>query len=394
MRAVTPESSGTPDTPGKKVTGLRNKRPAGRAFYGEGVLRAPRHSKRRRVLRGVAHPHRASSGDARLPRPRPPSRSPRPVESLAGRPASTSRASRRGAAGEWTFGTHLKTRAVHALLVVAFVSGPVALLGLGVGLGAGTRAEITTAPAMAVTADPGPAERASAAAERLVSAWLSANRDDVDALQTQLAQPVTDLDLELPNTRPAAPTRIWIDDLTALPNRRWTVIVGALTGAAGTASYYTVPVQTDDLGAVALTLPARTTGPVKAAAGDLDGAGTSLSLSDPAAVTAAGYLAALTGGTDDIDRWTSPGAPLPAIEPSTLSRRQGPTGPDHSRPRACPNERRRRARRPRDRHLHGAGHHPRCRPGRHRLPVPPPAAGPRVPVGGRADQPDLDPAHS
>lgn len=260
---------------------------------------------------------RAASGDAPASAPTSPEPLTEAGESRRAFRRRQARASRR-AAGEWTFGTHLKTRAVHALLVVAFVSGPVALLGLGVGLGSGSRADVTTAPAVAVTADPGPAERASAAAERLVNAWLSANRDDVDALQTQLAQPVTDLDLQLPNTRPAAPTRIWIDDLTALPDHRWTVTVGALTGAAGTASYYTVPVQTDELGAVALTLPARTTGAVKAAAGALDGAGTSLSLSDPAAVTAAGYLAALTGGTGDIDRWTSPSpsAPLPAISPA------------------------------------------------------------------------------
>ena len=225
----------------------------------------------------------------------------------------------RDAVGEWTFGTHLKTRAVHGLLVVALVCGPIAAVGLAAQLAGGSDSTVTAAPVTAVIDDPGPAERASAAAQRLVGAWLSASRDDASSLQAQLAQPVNDLDLALPATRPAAPARLWVDDLAALSNGRWTVTVGALTGAAGTTSYYTVPVQTDAVGAVALALPARAVGPVKAAVADPDEGGPSLSLSDPAALTAAGYLAALTGGAGDIDRWTSPDAMLPAIDPAPCS---------------------------------------------------------------------------
>lgn len=215
---------------------------------------------------------------------------------------------------EWTFGVSLATRAVHAGLLACLAAGPIALVAAAVG---SQPAVVQAPPAAAVADTTGTVVKASAAAQRLVVAWLTASRTDEATLEAQLLEPASGVNLQLPAVRPASPGRVWLEDAAAVGGGRWLVTVGAQGGAAGAVSYYAVPVQVDAAGAVALTLPARTAAPTKPSPPHLDGS-TDLAIgdSDPVSVTLQGYLTALVAGSGDLDRWTAPGAPVTAVDPA------------------------------------------------------------------------------
>lgn len=219
--------------------------------------------------------------------------------------------------GEWTFGTSLATRAVHIALVGCLATGPVALIYAATRVSSPVEQTLAAAPApqTSTTSD---TVQAAATAQRLVVAWLTASEADGPTLEAQLLEPDSSIDLQLPTTRPAAPSRVWTENVEALTINRWAVTIGAQGGSAGTGTYYLVPVQVEASAAAALTLPARTPGPVKASVGSLDATDPPLAIAaaDPASVTVSGYLDALLAGSGDLDRWTSPGATLTAISPA------------------------------------------------------------------------------
>lgn len=220
--------------------------------------------------------------------------------------------------GEWTFGASLATRAVHIALVGCLATGPVALIYAAAHASSPVE-QVSAAAPTPQTSTTSDTVQAAATAQRLVVAWLTASEADGPTIEAQLFEPDSSIDLQLPTTRPAAPSRVWTENVEALTINRWAVTIGAQGGPAGTGTYYLVPVQVDASGAAAaLTLPARTPGPVKASVSSLDATDPPLAIAaaNPASVTVSGYLDALLAGSGDLDRWTSPGATLTAISPA------------------------------------------------------------------------------
>lgn len=213
----------------------------------------------------------------------------------------------------WHQGTSLATRTVQLGLVVALISGPIALAVVALG----SRGNV--APAPAVTSSPGAgtleASRASAAGERLVLTWLTGTQADEPVLQAQL---MTNLPptFALPDTKPAAPDQVWVDSAEEVSPARWQVVVGARGGAAGAQSFFAVPVLVDAAGAAALTLPARTNPPASpdAQLGPAQGL-TSVTPEDPVYQTVNGYLAAFLAGQGELDRWVAPGVSATPVQP-------------------------------------------------------------------------------
>lgn len=214
----------------------------------------------------------------------------------------------------WHQGTALTTRAVHVALVAALASGPVALAVAALGTPGGTGV-----PTSAVSDSPGAstlqASRAAAAGERVVLTWLTGTRTDEQALQAQLMAPLPPT-FALPDTRPATPNQVWVESAEEVVPGRWQVVVGARGGAAGAQSFFAVPVVVDDVGAAALTLPARTNPPAAPDAGIAPAQGlTSVTTEDPVYQTVAGYLAAYLAAGGELDRWVAPGVSVEPVQP-------------------------------------------------------------------------------
>lgn len=213
----------------------------------------------------------------------------------------------------WHQGTSLATRTVHFGLVVALVSGPVALAVVALGSGG------NGAPAPAVTSSPGAgtleASRASAAGERLVLTWLTGTKVDEPVLQAQLMTNLPST-FALPDKKPAAPDQVWVDSAEEVSPSRWQVVVGARGGAAGAQSFFTVPVLVDAAGAAALTLPAQTNPPASPEAQLAPAQGlTAVTSEDPVYQTVNGYLAAFLAGQGELDRWVVPGVSATPVQP-------------------------------------------------------------------------------
>lgn len=213
----------------------------------------------------------------------------------------------------WHQGTALAARAVHVALIVALVSGPIALAVAAGGPSGRNR------PTTAVSDSPGvstlEATRASAAGERVVLTWLTGTQTDEPALQAQLmtALPPT---FALPDTKPAPLNQMWVDSAQEVTSGRWQVVVGARGGAAGDQSFFAVPVLVDAGGAAALTLPARTNPPASPDARLAPAQGlTSVTSEDPVYQTVDGYLAAFLSVGGELDRWVAPGATVEPVHP-------------------------------------------------------------------------------
>jgi len=271
-----------------------------------GLDRARSQSNEEATEESVAQPASGATGEAAA--------IPGRVRRLLGRGVSRKRAEDRV---QWQHGDSIATHLLHAVLVGALLSGPVAVCWVAVATSPGQ-----AGPAAAVgesaqrqTRD---AAVAAAAAQRLVLTWLTASAADKAAVQAQLVDllPAT---MALPEKRPAAPAQMWVGEVDERAPGRFRVVVATTGGPLGSA-YFAVPVQVDGDAAVALALPARTRPP---AAADSDRyrlpALTAVSADDPAFQTAAGYVAAYLTGSAELDRWTGPDAHLAAVIPQACA---------------------------------------------------------------------------
>lgn len=213
---------------------------------------------------------------------------------------------------QWEHGDRIGTRLLHVVLVGALISGPAAAAWVGVT--SPSRVGTVSAGSGTIPTRSGDAEVAAAAAQRLVLTWLTASASDRAAVQALVAEQVPPT-MVLPDTRPAAPTLMWVGEVDERAPGRFQVTVATTGGALG-AAYFTVPVRVDGVASVALALPARTRSPLGLDAG-LDGvpALTAVAADDPAFQTAAGYVTAYLTGSAELDRWTAPETGLTAVVP-------------------------------------------------------------------------------
>ena len=239
---------------------------------------------------------------------------------------------------QWQHGDTLSTRLLHAALVAALISGPLAVCWVAVATSArqpesvaqrrGSRQHLRWATLR--SRRPRPSD--------VVLTWLTASATDKAALQALVVEqlPTT---LDLPEKRPAAPTQMWVGAVDQRSPGRYRVVVATVGGAAGRPAYFAVPVRVDGGVAAALSLPGRTRPP---AALDADSNGLpamiAVSTDDPAFQTAAGYVTAYLTGSAEIDRWT--GSRRPRSQRS-LRAPAAPSGSTVSRrsPREAPTTR-------------------------------------------------------
>ena len=214
----------------------------------------------------------------------------------------------------WQNGDALTTRLLHLVLFVAVLSGPVALAWLGM-----ERASQRSSQVSATTVESTPQTRdetlAAATAQRLVLTWLTASARDKAAVQALVVDHLPS-SVDLPETRPAAPSQMWVGEVDQRAPGRYSVVVAAVGGGGGQA-YFAVPIQVENGVAVALSLPARTRPPAQADPNSFgQPALSAIATDDPAFQTAAGYVTAYLTGSAELDRWTAPGANLTPVTPA------------------------------------------------------------------------------
>lgn len=207
----------------------------------------------------------------------------------------------------WTGPRAAATAAFTWLLLAALAAGPVALV-------AATGLWLTSPAAVEASAPVPPDDvvnksaRASAFAEDLVVAWLSTPAGQEDRLVTLVAGSSSP---KLPKT-PWSVTSVSTSGVTGRGGL-WSVTVAVTLNA--TRRYFQVPVAIDAGGVVAVAWPAPVPGPPRTDAPALAYRHT-VSTTDPLAVAAAQFLAALLTGSGDVTRLTSPGSHIRAISPA------------------------------------------------------------------------------
>jgi hypothetical protein len=244
---------------------------------------------------------------------------------------------------EWSNGPALMTKAWGALLALALLAGPAALVW--------TALRPEPAP-VAVAAGAASSAEEAAASERaveLVETWLRADSDDQQLLASLTSAPAGSLPQEGLTIRDAS-----VAQVEAAEDDVWSVTVGvdvaepapgstpapAPSGGTGRADetaevplvwvrrYFQVPVlveRTDtrysgpELAVTALALPAPVPGPAAAAEPpDLDYPET-ISPTSAAGQSAAGFLSAMIAGDGEITRYLRPGTAISAITPAPYS---------------------------------------------------------------------------
>lgn len=227
--------------------------------------------------------------------------------------------------GTWTTGNALVSKAVTVLLTVALLTGPAAL-------GLSMLSQAAPAPAAAST-QPIAWNASSVAGERareLVSAWLTATRDDDDRFLALFPGAKG----QLPTT--ASEVRdVTVAEVSEQGSGLWAVTVGADVRTPAEQSdaadveadepgewvrrFFLVPVAvgvTDaGLGAQILALPAPVAGPVQAEGVALAYPATQ-SVSGPMGQAVTDFLAALVTGQGDVTRYVSPGTQIRAVAPA------------------------------------------------------------------------------
>lgn len=210
--------------------------------------------------------------------------------------------------GVGEFAVRSTARLFLLLVLAGVVCGPLALILSG--RHRDTAAAATVGYSTAPTVDLAGPTAAGSTAVRMVRVWLSASQADLSNLAGLVQVDISQADL--PVKRPAPPTWVQVGQV-ARPGgdtRLWvvTVLAGG-GGVAGTESAYRVLVREDGPGFTALTLPARVGLPAAAGALPDEDSGSALDTSGTVAVTVAGFTdALLTGSTDSVSRWTSPGS--------------------------------------------------------------------------------------
>lgn len=243
---------------------------------------------------------------------------------------------------EWSNGSALLTKVWGAVLVLALLTGPAALVWTAL------RPEPAPVSAATGTADPTEQAAATERAVELVETWLRADRNDQQLLASLTSAPVGSLPQEGLTIRDSSVAQVEPAD-----DGVWSVTVGAdvaepapgstpapaPSGGTGKGAeaeaaatplvwvrrYFQVPVlvnRTDtewsgpDLAVTALALPAPVPGPAAAAEPpDLDYPET-ISPTSAAGQSVAGFLAAMVAGDGEITRYLRPGTSVSAVTPA------------------------------------------------------------------------------
>jgi len=232
---------------------------------------------------------------------------------------------RGGLQSQWTGGPALATKLATGALWTALLAGPAALLLAG----SSALVAAPAAPAPAVVDRAGEQAAAAEFAGRLVRLWLTSVRGQED----QLRALVPGTDISLPEVAWASGP-MTTADVRRQPDGTW-LVVTAVTGSAAagapvarpaadsrtpapapTVRFYAVPVRVDDVGLVALTLPAPVPAPTTASAGPRLGYRHQVAPTDPLVASVGQFLAALLTGTGEVTRYVSPGAAINPVTPA------------------------------------------------------------------------------
>lgn len=242
---------------------------------------------------------------------------------------------------EWSNGPALVTKAWGAVLALALLAGPAALVWTAL------RPEPAPVAASAGAASTTEAAAANERAVELVETWLRADSNDQQLLASLTSAPVGSLPQEGLTIRDSSVAQVEQAD-----DGVWSVTVGVDVaepapgspppGEGGGAKadkkaevslvwvrrYFQVPVlveRTDtewsgpDLAVTALALPAPVPGPAAAAdPPDLDYSET-ISPTSAAGQSVAGFLTAMVAGDGEITRYLRPGTSIPAVTPAPYS---------------------------------------------------------------------------
>lgn len=205
----------------------------------------------------------------------------------------------------------LATKAIHLVLVMCLVAGPV---GLAVGWMAFTRrapAAVSAAPASQVSPD---ADVAGLFAAEVVTTWLTASRSDSEKVAAVLPG------LQV-GTLPDAPFKVRdvvVGPVTSAGAGVFSVTVGVtVTDVTKTSvrRHYQMAVRVDDQGVAVLGLPAFVALPGVVPAGPLTYE-TRLDARGDAATAAGQFLTALLSGQGEVSRYVSPGVQIVPIRPA------------------------------------------------------------------------------
>ncbi|MBL0887335.1 conjugal transfer protein [Myceligenerans indicum] len=240
---------------------------------------------------------------------------------------------------EWSQGSALASKAWTALLVLALVSGPVALVWTAL------RPEGGPVAAGTVSADQGAAAAAAERAVELTETWLRADRDD-QALVASLTEasistlPATGLTIRDSSVAsvtagdPSPTGTTWMVTVgvdVAEPAPGTTVPVRGESGDDSEASepvlvwvrrYFQVPVliqrpadEDEPFAVAALALPAPVPGPSGADSPGLDYPRT-IPITSDAGESVAAFLGALVAGDGEITRYLRPGTAIQPVTPA------------------------------------------------------------------------------
>lgn len=213
--------------------------------------------------------------------------------------------------GPWPDAGAIGTKLFLAAICLGVLAGPIAVaMQL-------TRPPAAAGPVQTSTDQDASSARAAASAELLVQRYLTATREQADALVAMVAQPPSKVDL--PEQSPVGPG--WVGAVkservaTVGERHRWRVVVISTGGDSGPGQAWEVLVDVDPSGdALPLALPAQVPMPIQPTP---DATGESLPLTHPAAAAAGGYANASLTGATELSRWTAPGhEPSPVTPPA------------------------------------------------------------------------------
>lgn len=221
----------------------------------------------------------------------------------------------------WTGPAAWVTKTITVLMLVAQVTGPVALLlVLALAAAPDTKSPVKQAAPDSAVAD----ERAAvgAYASDYVTTWLTTTRGQEKRLEPFLSTYATASFPKTPwqvsNPAVAGITPPSGGKAAETPEGAWSVTISATVAensqTAGVRRYFQAPIiRTEDGAMTAAALPALVPGPTQAVAPDL-AYREQVPADDPVATAAAEFLTALLVG-GDVTRYITPGAPILAVTP-------------------------------------------------------------------------------
>lgn len=214
-------------------------------------------------------------------------------------------------AASWTKGQVHAATALKMLVWILVACGPI---GLGLGYLALVNSSRSVVAATPAPTEPAGKQQAMELAQNAVVQWLTAHRGDegqVVGLLPKADLPITPLRVSDPSTAEVS----WRDN-------SWVVTVAVTVDtttedvASSQRRYFQIPVGSDGAGSsIVLTLPAEVAGPAVVAPG-VHSYRSQVSPTDPVALAAKEFLAAMLTGVGDVTRYTAPDSTIRAIEPA------------------------------------------------------------------------------